>query len=1032
MAGELNYNHSESSERGDHFGMRSKTWIKHCFISSIIVISVCLLGYGCTSSLQKSENSLKDLSMTYESLFSQLQVLSTPTERINLLKQQRNRLNLYDFASFLDLKAKSLISTCDFQTILFVSTVYKELAEVLHQDTLKAFGFLIEGDMCREQESTLSKDHADYQDKALEAYHTAQTIFEDVDDKAGLAKVENALGMLYEEQGLFHESLAAHQRALHLRLPADYTGQAISLNNMCKVYLTLTETDKALNACEQSLKIARSHKIKSVEADSVGNIALIYHYQGHSRKALEYLKQSLELYESLGEAETIRLSKTYNNISVVNIALGNFGESFKYGEKAVNSIPPCFIDKQIGMLNTFGVTLQNLGNYTEALKHYHQALDLNQKNSNPRRQAELLTNIGTVYLKMAISPIETKEQKRMYLQKARKNYQQALELDHKMNNLRGIAANQSNLGIVELEAGDFTSALTSYFEALKIDQNIDYPLGQAYDFGNIGYAYYLSGDFQKALEYYERLLSIPRVEDFKPVAITAFYGKGKVFEAQGKLSVALDLYQRAIAMIEEIRGGIGNRFKMSFLEDKLDVYKDIILLFLKLGDPKQALYYAEKAKSKMFLELLENTKIGIKNSLNKEDIERLRELELQLRNLTDELKTKEFELPTDQRNRSILKLQNMIRELEQEAKAIQERIVNPEYISLVQVDPLPLAQFQKLLDQNSAVLEYFVTDDFIIVWIITKDGVKVKQIRRQQAVKTYNDHELFVAADILAGDEETAFLLYTSDTQQELYDLLIQPIREDIQGKEKLVIIPHGLLHYLPFHAFQHDNTYLIEEFEVLYAPSYSVLGNLLERSIPFTGNALIVGNPDGSLPSSQIEAEQIKKLLPAESILLTREDANKKRIKEMAFPKNILHFATHSIFNRFNPLSSHILLACDPNQDGENGLLEAWEVFGMELNSYLTTLSACRTIGAINNGDEIVGLTRAFFYAGTSAIIVSLWDVDDGYTTVLMTKLYENLIKNKMDKSKALQQAQLELLTTKNTIPVMFWAPFVLMGNYY
>jgi CHAT domain-containing protein/Tfp pilus assembly protein PilF len=898
---------------------------------------------------------------------------------------------------------------------------------------MKGLGFLIEGNIYSTQEGITNTERLEYEKKALDAYSTSQKIFKNEYDYISLAKVENALGLLYERQGLLQESLAAHKKALTLRTSPDFTdyrGQATSWNNICKVYVALVEIDNALEACDQSQKLARKYKFETIEAESLGNLALIYHYKNHSTKALEYLKNSLKIYENRGALEKYRSSALYNNISVVNMALGNFDEAFQYGEKALETLPSCFMDKRVGMLNTFGVALQKLGKYEKALKQYNQALT-NQDILDVRRQAEILTNIGTVFLKMATSPLE-EDNKRVKLQKAKENYQKALKIDRTTNNARGIALNISNLGLVEMVSGNFTQALAYYAEAFEIDQAIDNVLGQAYDLGNIGYIYYQLGDFQNALIYYEKQLNIPYIRDFKPVMITALYGKGKVFKAQGKLSKALELYQQSITIIEQIRGNIKDQFsKMSFLEDKLKVYKEIVLLLLEMGDSERALYYAEKAKSRTFLELLKQTDIELKEGANKNEIEQHRKLKLQLRTLTDQLNNKQFETPSENRDRSLLRIKDQIATLEPQLKNLEEQIVNSDYNSLVQAEPLPLKKLQKMLSQDIAILEYFMTDNFIIVWVITKDEVHVKQIPRQQTQRRYSDLKIFIAADKLSGDKRTDFITYTDDTQQELYDLLIQPIKEYIQGRKKLVIIPHSFLHYLPFHAFQHNGIHFIEEFEILYAPSYSVLGSMIGHSIPFTGDALIVGNPDGSLPSSEIEAEKIGEMLPLQSIVLTRKKATENRVRKLATQKNILHFATHSLFNRFNPLSSYILLTEPDKQEEADGLLEAWEIFGMELNGYLATLSACKTKGNINNGDEIVGLARAFFYAGIPSLLVSLWDVDDAYTTFLMTEFYKNLTQKNMDKSQALQQAQIELLKSENKVSVMYWAPFVLIGNY-
>src|SRR5713226_3246218 len=166
------------------------------------------------------------------------------------------------------------------------------------------------------------------------------------------------------------------------------------------------------------------------------------------------------------------------------------------------------------------------------------------------------------------------------------------------------------------------------------------------------------------------------------------------------------------------------------------------------------------------------------------------------------------------------------------------------------------------------------------------------------------------------------------------------------------------------------------------------------------------LGDPKMSLQFAEIEAKEIKSLYPQSEIYLEKE-ATEEKAKALSPQNDIIHFATHAQLNENDPLSSAILLAKDGKEDGR---LEVREIFGMDLHANLVVLSACETgLGKLSSGDELVGLTRAFIYAGTPSVVASLWNVDDSSTAQLMASFYKNL--KTMSKVEALRQAQLELI---------------------
>lgn len=267
-------------------------------------------------------------------------------------------------------------------------------------------------------------------------------------------------------------------------------------------------------------------------------------------------------------------------------------------------------------------------------------------------------------------------------------------------------------------------------------------------------------------------------------------------------------------------------------------------------------------------------------------------------------------------------------------------------------------------------------------------------------------------------------------------------------------------MHFLPFQALIDVNgSFLIEKYDISYAPSSSVLRHcsLKKHNIAneFLGMALgdiSLGN-FSSLPGTKAELKQIIQLYPGASAKYENE-ASETYLKTMATNYNILHLATHGLMDSKNPLNSYLLMSSDKENDGK---LTVNEIFDLNLDSKLVVLSACETgLGHLSKGDELIGLSRAFIYAGTPAIIVSLWQVEDASTALLMTKLHQyysagykiqdalnnaqrDLINNNIKASiergesaivwdKALNY-EIESGNKAKAKNPFFWAPFVLIG---
>jgi CHAT domain-containing protein len=271
-------------------------------------------------------------------------------------------------------------------------------------------------------------------------------------------------------------------------------------------------------------------------------------------------------------------------------------------------------------------------------------------------------------------------------------------------------------------------------------------------------------------------------------------------------------------------------------------------------------------------------------------------------------------------------------------------------------------------------------------------------------------------------------------TAREAYDLLIAPFAKRIKTA-KLILVPHGALHYVPFAALQNKETNhdLIDDYTLTYAPSASVLRFLRAKETPVNGAALILGNPASplpglvKLPGAEREATAIARILATRPHLGV--NACESLLYGLGGKVDLVHLAAHGLYDADNPLFSRVALAADDAQDGSltvDEILSSVDLTGVNL----VVLSACRTaIGARSGGDEVVGLTRALLYAGTPAVLSTLWNIDDAASVGLMNEFYRRLAAGE-HAAEALRQAQLAVKKREQFGDPRYWAAFTLHGD--
>ena len=254
---------------------------------------------------------------------------------------------------------------------------------------------------------------------------------------------------------------------------------------------------------------------------------------------------------------------------------------------------------------------------------------------------------------------------------------------------------------------------------------------------------------------------------------------------------------------------------------------------------------------------------------------------------------------------------------------------------------------------------------------------------------------------------------------QELYRRLVEPIRSRLVA-DHLIVVPHGFLHYLPFHALRDGDHYLVDDYSLSYAPSASVYALCAQRPASTQRNSLVLGIPDLQAPYIMAETSAVAAVLPHARVCLG-DEATREVLWKHAPHSRYVHIATHGLFRHDNPMFSSIRLG--------GSEVNLFDLYRLRLSSELITLSGCGTgLNVVVGGDELLGLVRGLLYAGTQAVLVTLWEVNDASTSEFMSAFYRALA-TQPNKALAVRAAMKQV---REIYPdPYYWAPFVLIGKF-
>ncbi len=547
---------------------------------------------------------------------------------------------------------------------------------------------------------------------------------------------------------------------------------------------------------------------------------------------------------------------------------------------------------------------------------------------------------------------------------------------------------------------------------------------------------------QEASDTIQQAMAIGQTHNLPTITYAAHHLRGRIELLAGQTQAGLADYNQAVQDLEQLCGRMMVEFRAGFIEDKERIYEDIVALYLELQQPEQGLIFAERAKSRALLDMIAyrlDLSITPRSEADRPLVDEL----VQLRGERDRLYRRweggegfGVRGETAQLLEEDHATSGGIRALEKRITSLWHTLLirNADYAREAGLWQVQTEAVRPYLEPGTLLLEYFSVHGELVAFAASRDTVEA--VRLPGALPALHGLLQFVWLNLRsvqaslstnsASDprQAAARLANIRSVLQRIYGLLLAPLEGLLGGAYSLVVVPHGPLHYLPFHALFDGQSYLLERFEVSYLPGSSLLRYAREARPGAGTGMLALGNSfNGRLPYALEEARAVADLWGG--VALIEEQASLDALRQSAGSCRLLHLAAHGEFRGDNALFSGLALA--------GGWLTTLEIFNLRLQADLVTLSACQTgRSVVGGGDELFGLMRAFLAAGTASLVATFWTVEDRSTARLMQRFYERLVQGE-SRGAALRQAQLQFLGDEEN-PVYhhpyFWAPFFLVGD--
>ena len=780
----------------------------------------------------------------------------------------------------------------------------------------------------------------------------------------------------------------------------------------------LGKYDLAKSIVVKNIETLKNTEYRPLLAKHYNLLGIILWEEGNNNQALEYIEESI-LINQLDS--TSDLGSTYNDLGLIYQGFDPI-KSAEYYEKALRGYRKIYPDihaKNAVLYSNMGLLDFDNGNYFGAQSNFEKSKEIWEAiypYENHPSEAYLLNNIGRVYLAQ-----KSYELASQYFENALKMYEENYNQNHPE-----IANTLNLMADAQISAGEFKPALNNLQKALinNSDNFISYNSGEnpsALDF--ISSKTFLSSLLLKSKALRQQYITNSlRLKDLKFALMSLEVADSVLDKSRNTATSQKDKILYGLTSSKVYQEAVDICYLLANETQQLKKYY------------KKAFYFSEKAKAIVLLGSINESNARNFGNIPEKLLEKEKELRQDISFLERQIALK---VDTDLVNSYKSRLFTLNRDYEN-LQAQLEKEFRDYYDLKYNVKPVSVDELQETLDDNTLMLDYMITDNQIYIFKIDAKDIDLVVMEKDERF----DANIIYILNAIRYRVKSAYLKMGHQLYKAIFPKRIK------KSIKHIVVVQDGKLTTLPVETLLDSKIkskdiaysevpFLLKKWNFSYAYSATIWHQNINRTDQYNNTAALIAPVEfkgiNRLPATEEEVNNIASVSRNNSLqvnMLLREQASEESIKKGQFGNySILHFATHGQVDEENPELSRIILR---QSDLEDGNLFASEVYNLDLKADLVTLSACEVgLGKFSSGEGVIGLGRAFLYAGAENLVLSLWRVTDKSTAQLMTNFYKNkFLNDERGYAGALRQAKLKLLQQQEFSAPYYWAAFLVLGE--
>jgi CHAT domain-containing protein/Tfp pilus assembly protein PilF len=885
----------------------------------------------------------------------------------------------------------------------------------------------------------------------------AERRFRDTRAVAGEILARELRGLLREQQNRKAEAeslyLSALEEAERLGRPLSIAGVLLHLGTML---VSTQQHDRAEAHLLRLVDLSRMIEAPIWEGDAYLHLSIIARWRGDLDRVMAHREAALDAYRRAGSR--LGEARTLHYLGVTHLMRGELTRAMRVLQEALAASRAAGDSGEVaGCLGDLAGLSNLIGQEDQAIALSEEALRIGEGVRPRKWEALVLGNIGAMLGDQGRFP-----EAQQYLERALEAARAAGDQRYELNVLE-------QTGRCHCAMGSWTDGVRVLREAVTRAREWGSTLTEAQALASLGHCHLMEGNVAAAEQAFAEADHASSAAGYFEIRSTVLHGRAKVARAQGRRAEALRLLEESLSLIESVRARSrgAERVQMGYFGRSRERYEEAIDLLYEMkggaaGEDldRRAFDLVQRALARALQDLLAEAEVDLRSRADPRFQERERQILSRIAELAgggaadSGLVPEAIESEIARQEDALLLLEATLREQDARYAAIRY----PQTCTLGEVQ-------DRVLRPGEVLVQYLLGEQASYLWLLARDRFRFIRLPARGQIEAQVRALLPLLRDYnVLGAEATYYVA----PARALYETLLRPISADLAGAASVVIVPDGILHYLPFEALlvrdpeRGDPTfeslpYLVHQTVVSYTSSVGTLDLLrrARREPPAAlVQALLVGDPvapssgdrsalavvgGGGAPlalrHAGEELQRIAAQFAPDAVLMLRgpqaTPAELRRAGE-ARAYRFVHIAAHGLFNDRRPRFSGLLLSPDP-ATRDDGFLTVGRVFGHELRCHQVVLSACSSaLGEEVSGEGLVGLTRAFMYAGAQGVVAALWEVPDEPAAELMAALYARALRpDAAGVASALTEAKREMIARGHSLAHPHcWAGFTLSGD--